>query len=59
MYVGVRGMRTWALRIADDTIRELDEHEFATRLYEASHAMITDQFAKIRQLKNFCYADEP
>jgi hypothetical protein len=58
VYVGVQGMRTWAVRVAEGTIRELDEHEFATRVYEASHAMINDQFAKIRQLKNYCYADE-
>jgi hypothetical protein len=58
VYVGVQGMRTWAVRVADGTIRELDEHEFATRVYEASHAMINDQFGKIRQLKNYCYADE-
>lgn len=58
VYVGVQGMRTWLVWVADGIIRELDEHEFATRVYQAAHAMIDDQFAKIRQLKNYCYADE-
>ena len=58
VYVGVQGMRAWVVRIADGTIRELDEDEFGMRVYEASHAMITDQFAKIRQLKDYVYAGD-
>jgi hypothetical protein len=56
VYIGVRGMRTWAVRIADGALGSLTEDEFAARAYEASHAMIVDQFAKIRRLKNYWYA---
>src|SRR5215475_2811586 len=59
VYIGVRGMRTWAVRIADGALGSLREEEFTERVYEASHAMILDQFAKIRQLKDYCYADAP
>src|SRR5215475_3896211 len=59
VYIGVRGMRTWAVRIADGALRSLREQDFTERAYEASHAMILDQFAKIRQLKDYCYADAP
>jgi hypothetical protein len=51
-------MRAFAVRIAEGALATLTEEEFAARAYEASHAMIADQFAKIRQLKDYCFAGE-
>ncbi|GIF12392.1 hypothetical protein [Actinoplanes teichomyceticus] len=53
--VTVRGMRSWWVRIAPGTLRVLDERQFAARFGEAAHALIRDQFAGIRALKNHVY----
>jgi len=58
VYVGAQGMRVFVVKIADGTLRTLGEGEFAASVREASYAMITDQFAKIRMLKDSCFAGE-
>ncbi|HEY7177519.1 MAG TPA: hypothetical protein VH442_21590 [Micromonosporaceae bacterium] len=58
VYLGAQGMRAFAVRIAEGALATLTEDEFAARAYEASHAMIADQFAKIRRLKDYCFAGE-
>jgi hypothetical protein len=56
IYVTCRGMQTWTVRIAKASIRVLDEDEFAVRAREAAAALIADQFAKIRTLKDRFYS---
>jgi len=58
VYVGAQGMRVFVVRIADGALRTLSEAEFVANVDEASQAMITDQFAKIRMLKDHCFAGE-
>lgn len=53
--IAVRGMREWTVRIADGTLRRLNEQEFAPRFAEAAAELIRDQSTKIRALKNRIY----
>lgn len=53
--VTVQGMRRWQVRIANGTIRALDEDAFAERAREAAAALIEDQLAKVRVLKDQHY----
>jgi hypothetical protein len=53
--VTVRGMQSWRVRIAPGTLRALDERRFCERFGEAAHALIRDQFAGVRSLKNHVY----
>ncbi|BCY05676.1 hypothetical protein [Actinoplanes sp. L3-i22] len=53
--VTVRGMRSWRVRIAPGTQRALDERQFAVSFGAAAHALIRDQFAGVRVLKNHVY----
>jgi hypothetical protein len=55
IYVAVRGMQIWTVRIADGTVRALDEDEFAVRAREAAARLIRDQLTKIRALKDRFY----
>jgi hypothetical protein len=54
--VTVRGMRRWQVRIADGTVHALDEFAFAERVREAAAALIEDQLAKVRVLKDQHYS---
>jgi hypothetical protein len=56
IYVSVRGMRDWTVRIAENTVRTLREDQFVAAVGEAAAALIQDQFAKIRRLKDEIYA---
>jgi hypothetical protein len=53
--VTVRWMCSWRVRIAPGTLRMLDERRFSTGFGEAAQALIRDQFAGIRALKNHVY----
>jgi hypothetical protein len=53
--LAVRGMTEWTVRIADGSLRTLTEDEFCARVGEAAAELISDQFAKIRELKNQIY----
>lgn len=53
--IQVCGMREWTVRIANGTIRRLTEEQFTVRVQEAATALIRDQFAKIRFLKDRYY----
>jgi hypothetical protein len=55
VHLAVRGMRGWTIRIADGTLRELDEEEFTGRVREAAAELIRDQLAKVRTLKARIY----
>jgi hypothetical protein len=48
-------MRSWQVRIAPGTLRALDERQFIAGFGEAAQALIRDQFAGIRVLKNNVY----
>jgi hypothetical protein len=51
-------MQDWTIRISAGTVRALTEDQFAADFVEAAEALIADQMAKIRQLKQRHYADE-
>jgi hypothetical protein len=53
--ISVRGMRNWVVRIAPGTLRTLTEDEFAEATGAAGEALVRDQFARIRALKNRIY----
>jgi hypothetical protein len=53
--ITVRGMQTWRMRIAPGTVRVLNETQFAAQFREAASAVIRNQFAGIRALKNRIY----
>jgi hypothetical protein len=53
-----RGMREWTVRIADGTVRSLQEYEFAQRVSEAAKHLILDQQDKIREIKVQIYDPE-
>lgn len=55
IHVAVRGMRHWTVRIADGTVRRLTEEQFAAGVRDAARELISDQFAKIRELKREIY----
>jgi hypothetical protein len=49
--VSVRGMQQWRVRLADDTLRALDERSFISCLRTAATRMINDQAQQMIQLK--------
>ncbi|GAA5179526.1 hypothetical protein GCM10023322_09740 [Rugosimonospora acidiphila] len=53
--ISVRGMQSWRMRIAPGTVRTLNEAQFAQQFREAATALIRDQFAGIRALRNRIY----
>jgi hypothetical protein len=53
--ISVRGMQSWRIRIAPGTVRALNETQFAEQFREAATALIRNQFAGIRALKNRIY----
>jgi hypothetical protein len=56
--VTVHGMTAWRFRIADGTLRLLDEREFADRVRQAGAELLRDQAAKIQALKAQIYHRE-
>ncbi|WP_436523797.1 hypothetical protein [Actinoplanes sp. HUAS TT8] len=53
--ITVRGMQSWQVRIGRDALRTLDERQFSLAFGEAAQALIRDQFAGIRALKEQVY----
>lgn len=51
IYIALRGMRSWTVRIREGTLRRLTEEQFAAHMRAAVSAFITDQYAKVRALK--------
>lgn len=55
VHIEVHGMRSWAVRIVPGSLRRFREDEFAVRVQEAATALVRDQFAQIRMLKDQIY----
>jgi hypothetical protein len=55
VHIEVRGMRDWTVAIAPGSLRRFREDEFTVRVQEAATALIRDQFAQIRSLKDQIY----
>lgn len=53
--ISVRGMRDWTVRIAPGTVTALTADEFADEAAAAGGALVRDQFAQIRGLKDRIY----
>ena len=53
--IATRGLQSWSVRISDGSLRSLGEEEFGCRLTEAAGALIGQQTAGIRDLKNRIY----
>lgn len=55
VHIEVRGMRSWTVAIAPGSLRRFREDEFTVRVQEAATALIRDQFAQVRSLKDRIY----
>ncbi|WFE23647.1 hypothetical protein O7621_10445 [Solwaraspora sp. WMMD937] len=53
--IEVRGMRDWTVRIVPGSLRRFREDEFSVRVQQAATALIRDQFAQVRSLKDSIY----
>jgi hypothetical protein len=51
VYLSVRGMREWKVKVASGAMHQLREDEFTAQVASAARELIADQIAKIRELK--------
>jgi hypothetical protein len=53
--IAVRGMRQWRVRVAPSALSSMREDEFALQVAVAARELVSDQRAKIRELKVTTY----